>query len=89
MVLTGLNPAISGVYNVSPSDTLSVQEVAKLVQKVLGSEKPIGWCGPSSNWKGDNPYVAVCNSKLKACGWSPMTSIEAVIQATKELGGVS
>lgn len=62
------------VYNVSPSDYLSLPEVAS----ILGNTKPIKWVG--GNWEGDNNIVRLDNTKLKNTGFTFKypTSAEAV-----------
>lgn len=77
----------NGVFNVSPSDSLTVFEVATAVMLKLGIEKPIRWLGGSANWPGDNPLVSVSNFLLVDSGFIPncLFSYEAVAKAAREI----
>lgn len=81
MVLTGLNPAIQGTFNVGPSDALSIEELAQLILRQTKIDKPLRWLGEAENWAGDNRWVSICNEKIKNLGWEPefSTSAEAVM----------
>lgn len=51
-----------GVFNIAPSDSMSIERLANAVMDAINIHKPIKWTG--SSWFGDNPYVSVSNQKL-------------------------
>ena len=75
------------VMNVSPGDSLSVLEVARIAMRELGREKEIVW-HPHAVWPGDNPLVYVSNRLMQLDGRvrnRPMSSAEAVAQAVRDM----
>lgn len=71
------------VFNIGHDHTKTVAEIVQLILKYAeSSDTKIEWSGKESNWKGDNEYVHLSNSKLKKIGWKPEISIEEGIKRT-------
>ena len=68
--LIGLSE-VSGVFNVVPDDTITIEELAHCVMDNFNIHKPIRWLGEGANWKGDNRSIQISNKKLKIAGWNP------------------
>jgi UDP-glucose 4-epimerase len=72
-----------GTYNVSPSELVNVDEIAKTVLKELQIDIPVEW-GTCPTWKGDIDYINVSSRKIKNQGWkNEYSSREAIVQAIK------
>ena len=71
------------IANVSQNDTISVKDLASVVMKNYGIDKPIKWLGANANWFGDNPKMEASNIKLKELGWKlKYDSCEEAISAS-------
>jgi len=75
------------VFNISPADALTVDEVADLICGVLGLEGVVKeHSGGSRGWPGDVPDVLLDPARLARLGWSArLSSREAVRRAAREL----
>ena len=62
---------LSGVFNVVPDDTITIEKLAHCVMDNFNIHKPIKWLGEDANWKGDNRAIQISNKKLKNAGWNP------------------
>lgn len=71
--------------NVSPSDEISVLELATAVMDEMGIQKQVTWNGQP--WQGDNTLVRVNNDRMDifATEFPPMSSEQAVRQATRDM----
>lgn len=74
-------------FNVTPGDSIEVDEVADLVCGALGLEHVERvHTGGARGWPGDVPRVLLDPSRLAAMGWrARMGSREAVVRAAREL----
>ena len=71
------------IYNIGHDQVLSVKQIAQTVlQASSNSGVKIKWLGKQSNWKGDNTFVLLDNSKLKRLGWEPKHSVKDGITKT-------
>lgn len=70
-----------GIYNLSPDDNLTVEEVAKTIMSSLNIEKPIKWV--NGGWLGDTEYV-----RLKSDFPWIRTSKETIQTYTKMVNGI-
>ena len=75
------------VFNLSPSDAISVDRIATIVVEEMGlSDVAFIYTGGSGGWKGDVPRVRFNSNKLGALGWQPrMNSEQAVRRAVREI----
>jgi len=75
------------VYNVSNRDSLTVNEIAEIVFKVLAISKDsikIEYTGGAQGWKADVPIVRLDPSKIESTGWSAkLTSSESMINSIR------
>jgi UDP-glucose 4-epimerase len=73
------------VFNISTRDSMSVNEVARIIFDVLGlkeSEVIVNYTGGDRGWKADVPVVKLDSSKIESCGWIPkFTSRTAMYDA--------
>lgn len=66
------------LYNVSNSDSLSSEQISKIVQEECGTNKPIRWLGEKANWVGDNKYIRTANYYLSKIYKIPNSSEMAI-----------
>lgn len=65
------------VYNVAPTDHLTVREIADLTVQVLGLDpKTVAYrfSGGDRGWSGDVPIVRMDTARMRGLGWSPRYS---------------
>lgn len=84
-ILYLVNNNHTGIYNVSPDDGITIQEMAAAVQNCLGVQKELKWV--DNPIQGDNNLVKLDNSKLLQVynGLKYKTSIEAVKEAIGDI----
>lgn len=71
------------VFNIGHDEVTTVDKIVDWIIEAGGYEDvKKKWLGKSSNWKGDNEFVHLSNTKLKALGWMPTVSIEEGIKKT-------
>lgn len=67
-ILHLIDEDLTGVYNICPSDNISVLEVAEMFLRKYKSNKKIKWSGDM--WTGDNPKILCLNSKIINSGFN-------------------
>lgn len=73
------------VYNIGHDQVLRVKNIVDAILNAADSKKTKKkWLGKVSNWKGDNEFVHLQNTKLKKLGWKPTLTIEEGISKTVE-----
>jgi UDP-glucose 4-epimerase len=77
-----------GTYDVASDDCITVSEVAKIIQEVIGKKVPIG---RYPRWHGDADYCFPQSFKLKKTGWTLKFNSKgavrnAAIALAKEVG---
>lgn len=83
-----LDKDITGTFNVTPNDQLTVEEVAHAVMEGLNINKPIKWLGEGANWKGDNKRLDIFSGKLESIGWKRnYNSRDAIVEAVRQIRG--
>ncbi len=71
------------VYNIGHDQVLRVRNIVDTILDAADSRKTRKkWLGKASNWKGDNEFVHLKNTKIKKLGWKPTLSIEEGIKKT-------
>jgi UDP-glucose 4-epimerase len=80
-IISALNSSYNGPINICTSQVLSVYQVANIVMKELGINKPIKWLGEESNWEGDDLQVC-CSNRLayEILKWRPTYKGEGVVK---------
>jgi len=79
------------VYNLSTADTVSVNEIARMVIEAMElSNVTLTYTGGERGWPGDVPQVGLDTSRMEALGWKPEhTSRDAVRRAIGEMLGAT
>lgn len=73
-ILLSLKPGMTGEYNVGSSDSVSVEDLAKLIVRITGSSSCIEHHEPR---KGDPSHTCAGMSKIMKEGFSPKWCLEA------------
>lgn len=80
-LITAIDVAGPGTWNVAPRDTLSVLDIAEMACATLNLHDvelaPQGGLA----WRGDIPVVRLDACRLRALGWRPRDSVVAMAQA--------
>lgn len=72
-------------YNVSTTDYLKVEEIAKIVTSVMGLKRVrFRYTGGRCGWKGDVPIVRMNSDKIKKLGWSNKYNSQEAMQRSIE-----
>jgi len=70
-------------FNIGHDEVVTVDNMVDWIIEARGYKKVKKiWMGKKSNWKGDNEFVLLNNTKLKKIGWIPSLSIEEGIKTT-------
>lgn len=71
------------VYNIGNNEVNSVNQIVSwILDEAKSNKTKRNWLGKTSNWKGDNEYVHLDTTKLKAMGWTSKTSMEEGVRKT-------
>lgn len=70
------------VYNLGIPSFIEVADSAKWICEHLGIDPTFEFTGGERGWVGDNPFVFLDVSKMRATGWEPEFSIRESIIAT-------
>lgn len=71
------------IYNLGTDDTFTVDESAALISAQLGVNPELVYSGRTNGgWVGDNPFVLLDSSKIRALGWEPKLSVPEAISTT-------
>lgn len=74
------------VFNLSTTDAITVDEIAKIVTQEMGLNPKLSHTGNAGGWPGDITRFLLDTSKLKALGWSTKySSAEAVRTAARRM----
>lgn len=69
------------VFNVSPEDSISVEEIARMVVRSLGlHDVKFNHTGGKRGWKGDIPVVCFNSNKIRETGWKNQYTSEQALQ---------
>ncbi len=70
----------NGIYNISPDEGFTAEEIVKKILAVTGSEALFS--GYTETTKKDSEHYFLDNTKIKELGWSPKYSIDTGIEKT-------
>jgi UDP-glucose 4-epimerase len=74
------------IYNLGTNDYCSVDDSIVWICRELMVQPAIAYSGGSRGWIGDNPFIWLDCSNIRALGWQPTVSIqEAVARTTRYL----
>lgn len=69
-------------YNLGVEDYCTVDESAGWICERLGVEPEFVHTGGDRGWVGDNPFIFLDTSKIRATGWAPTYSIREAVERT-------
>ena len=57
------------IFNVATDELITVEDISKIIFKVLKINPKVIYTGGSIGWKGDVSFIKLSNKKLKKFGW--------------------
>jgi UDP-glucose 4-epimerase len=72
----------SVVFNLGSDDFCTVKDSISWICSHLGLEPELYFAGGERGWIGDNPFIFLDTSKLRATGWKPCLSIKEAVEKT-------
>ncbi len=74
------------VFNLGTDEYIQVKDSIGIITKDLGVKPTLSFSGGSRGWIGDNPFIFLDCSKIRALGWKPKLSIkDAVVKTVRFL----
>ena len=74
------------VFNLGTDEYIEVKDSIGIITKDLGVKPTLSFSGGSRGWIGDNPFIFLDCSKIRALGWKPKLSIkDAVVKTVRFL----
>jgi len=70
------------VFNLGVDDYCTVADSAGWICKRMGLSPRIDYTGGDRGWIGDNPFIFLDTSKIRALGWTHRASIRQAVEAT-------
>ncbi|MCR4908499.1 MAG: SDR family NAD(P)-dependent oxidoreductase [Lachnospiraceae bacterium] len=70
------------IYNLGTDEYCEVTDSAGWIASELGLSPEFSYGGGERGWVGDNPFIYLDTSKVRALGWRPELSIEEAVRAT-------
>jgi UDP-glucose 4-epimerase len=70
------------IFNIGSSDTITVNEIAKIVLNKMGIAPEISYTGGSKGWLGDIPAMLLSMEKMNAIGFIPKYNSRESIELT-------
>ena len=70
------------VYNLGTNQYVQVNESIRLICGRLGLKPRLEYSGGTRGWVGDNPFIFLDTTKIRAVGWKPKLTIEEGINKT-------
>lgn len=74
-VMLSINGLPQGIYNLGHDESRLVSEVAGAVIAEMGLKPNVVYGTEPRGWVGDSPVVRLDTTRIKAHGWTPVTSI--------------
>lgn len=75
-------PHSTQVYNLGTSEFVEVNDSIAILCRELGLSPRIEYTGGDRGWVGDNPFIFLDTTKIRATGWSPRFTIEQSLLRT-------
>jgi UDP-glucose 4-epimerase len=77
-----------GIFNLGVDSFCQVNDSIGWISETLGVEPKLSYSGGERGWIGDNPYIFLETSRIRALGWKPKLSIrEGVVKTVEFLAG--
>jgi UDP-glucose 4-epimerase len=70
------------IFNLGVNEYCQVNDSIGWITKSLGVSPKLGYTGGTRGWIGDNPFIFLDCSKIRALGWMPKYSIRESIEKT-------
>jgi UDP-glucose 4-epimerase len=82
MELALTDERLNGAFNLGVDDSCTVRESASWISARLGVDPTLEFTGGDRGWIGDNPYIHLDISKIRARGWQPTCTIRTAVERT-------
>ena len=85
-ILIGIEKGTSNIntFNLGTNDYIQVRDSAKIISDSVKLEPKFNYSGGNKGWVGDNPFIYLDTSKIRALGWIPKHDIKSSIKSTCE-----
>jgi UDP-glucose 4-epimerase len=70
------------IFNLGASDYCEVNDSINWITSYLGFNPTISYTGGSRGWIGDNPFIFLDTSRIRALGWEPKLTIRQGVERT-------
>jgi UDP-glucose 4-epimerase len=70
------------IFNLGTDEYVEVKDSARLIAQELGLSPAFTFTGGSRGWIGDNPFILLSCTRIRALGWKPRMTIADSIRAT-------
>jgi UDP-glucose 4-epimerase len=70
------------VYNLGTDEYCTVKESAGWISERLGLEPSFDYLGGDRGWIGDNPFIWLDTTRIRATGWAPRYTIRDAVERT-------
>jgi UDP-glucose 4-epimerase len=70
------------VYNLGTAEYVQVNDSVGFICRALGLTPRLEYTGGDRGWIGDNPFIFLDTTKIRATGWVPRLTIEQGIVRT-------
>jgi UDP-glucose 4-epimerase len=70
------------LFNLRTSDYCEVNDSIKWITSYLGLNPIITYTGGTRGWIGDNPFIFLDTSRIRALGWEPKLTIREGVERT-------
>jgi len=70
------------IFNLGTSDYCEVNDSIKWIISYLGLNPMITYAGGTRGWIGDNPFILLDTSRIRALGWKPKLTIREGVERT-------
>jgi UDP-glucose 4-epimerase len=70
------------IFNLGTEEYVEVNDSIRWICTALGMQPRLSFTGGDRGWIGDNPFIFLDTSKIRALGWTPRLSIQDAIVNT-------
>jgi UDP-glucose 4-epimerase len=70
------------LFNLGSDSYCEVNDSIGWIGAELGLEPRLSYAGGDRGWPGDNPFIFLDTTRIRALGWQPQLGIEAGIRRT-------
>lgn len=70
------------IYNLGTDEYVELNQSIAIICKEMGLSPKLDYTGGDRGWVGDNPFVYLDCSKMRALGWSPKKNIAISVRST-------